>query len=124
MAQPAPSPARDRFARGRCEVIVVPDRVADLVSVIPAEDQDRLGVVKLPDLSISTVRWAAGEAVRRFDAAGVAGVAARHAFALQGHMLKHRVAQMLEAVRDLAAGRFRVKVGGNAEWPFGLYATR
>ncbi len=106
------------------QVLVVADRIADFDAVIPTEDQARLGVIKLPDLSIATIRRAACEAARRFDERGLEGVAARHAYVVQRHMLKHRVAQMLEAIRDMAAGRNRIMVGGNRELPFGLYATK
>jgi hypothetical protein len=78
------------------QVLVVPRaRVADLDAVIPPATQAALGVVLLPDLEVATVREGAREAARRFDAAGPAGVLERHRFALQNHLLVHRVAAMI-----------------------------
>jgi hypothetical protein len=106
------------------QVLLVTDLVADFSAVIPPADQERLGIIRLPDLSISTVRRCAAEAIRRYDAGGISAAAERHRFVLDNHMLVNRVDAILETIRQIAAGTLKLSVGGNAQLPFGLYAGR
>lgn len=79
-------------------VPVVPQSVLDLDSVIPPEIQDRLGIVRVASLDIPVLREAFRLAIDRFDANGEAGARQRHEFVLDGHMLRHRVAAMLQSL--------------------------
>jgi hypothetical protein len=86
------------------QVPLIPDIVADLDEVIPPADQKRLGVVRLSDCELPSIRTGIKEAVRIYDEGGVDGARARHQFALDGHMLVHRVASILERIRQVAKG--------------------
>jgi len=86
------------------EVLLVPSIVADLDEVIPPADQKRLGIVRLSDVELPSIRAGIKQAMRVFDEGGVDGARARHQYALDNHMLVHRVASILERIREVAKG--------------------
>jgi hypothetical protein len=85
-------------------VPLVPEMVADFDDVIPPPDQKRLGIVRLPDFELSTIRAAIAEALRIYDQSGADGASSRHNYALNNHMLVHRVAAMLERIKQVGKG--------------------
>jgi hypothetical protein len=84
-------------------ILVVPYRVLDFDDVIPLSEQQRLGIVRLAELDLTSIREGAAKAVEIYDRMGEAGALARHRFALANHMLVHRVGAMLRCLRSAAA---------------------
>ena len=85
-------------------VPVVPWQVLDFDTAVPPSEQERLGIVRVEDMTVPAVRDAAAKAVGAYDDMGEAGTTARHEFALTQHMLANRVGAMLSCIRDVAAG--------------------
>lgn len=86
-------------------ILVVPRTIPDFDSVIPIEDQAHLGIVRIPDLSLSNVQIAVDEALCRFDALGIPGVEARHGYALGRHLLMNRVVSIAASIWAIGEGR-------------------
>lgn len=91
-------------------VPVVPRLVEDFDAVVPPADQEQLGIVRIDNLDVATIRRAAREAADRFDRMGPAVAQARHRYALENHLLAHRVHVMLNVIRSLATGDARLAV--------------
>ena len=85
-------------------VPVVPWQVLDFDEVVPPEEQERLGIVRVEDMTVPAIRDAAAKAVRIYDDMGEAGAIARHEYALAQHMLANRVGAILSCIREVAAG--------------------
>ena len=85
-------------------VPIVPRTIQDFDLVVPPAVQESLGVVRIDAPSLESIREATLRAVRRFDALGPEGVAARHEYALRNHLLDNRVLAMAESIRQLAGG--------------------
>ncbi len=77
-------------------------RPADLDLVITREMQEILPIVVVDDWSIDSVAEAYKRCVERFDAGGPEGVHQRHLFVKNNHMPQHRMAQMIQTIRDYA----------------------
>ena len=105
------------------QVLLVPNIVADFDQVIPPALQSELGIIKLPDVEVSTIREGAKRAERRFDELGMEGVRARHQFVLEKHMTVHRIGAMLEVLKGVATKKLSVVFGGNSNVPFGLHVV-
>jgi hypothetical protein len=86
------------------QIPLVPDIVIDFDEVIPPVDQKRLGIVRLSDLELPSIRAGIKEATRVYDQGGVKGAHARHQYVLDNHMLVHRVAAILGRIRQVAKG--------------------
>lgn len=82
------------------QVMVVPDMVIDFDAVLKPELQRALGVVKVPDVKMKTIRDAAAQAIAIWNQTGEAGARMRHDHALSNHMLVHRIARMLQTLRQ------------------------
>ena len=80
--------------------IVVGD-IYDLDGVIPPSLQAELPLIRVRTLDPLAVRDAYTVALERFDAEGQAGVRRRSDYVLNNHMLRNRIIQMVDAVRDL-----------------------
>ena len=89
-------------------VPVVPRMVEDFDAVVPGADQDKLGIVRIGEVDVESVRKGAREALERFDRMGAAGAQARHRYALENHLLAHRVGKILNAIRAVASGGARI----------------
>jgi hypothetical protein len=104
------------------QVLVMPrDDMPDLGQILNPGDEERLGIVRLPNLTIPALRQGAGLAVSRFDQGGIAAARARHEWVMKSHMLVHRVDQALSVIRGLAEGALSVKACAPPNLPFGLY---
>lgn len=101
------------------QVPVVPSIIRDFDRVIAPPVQRELGIVRVDELSLSALRPAIDEALRRFDQSGSEGVARRQQFALGKHMLPNRVAEMMETLALVA--RREVIVPDVRNPGFGLY---
>ena len=93
--------------------------VADFDEVIPADLQQALGVVRIDDFELSTVRAAVDQAVTTFDAMGAEGVRFRSEYVLNGHMMGHRLLSMLSAIRTAAEGHLTVRLTEGEGMPLG-----
>jgi hypothetical protein len=82
-------------------VILAPSSIADFDSVIKPEIQAALGVIRLPDVEVETIRRFARQAVRSFDEAGERGAGERHRYALENHMLVHRIQLILRTLKQV-----------------------
>jgi hypothetical protein len=85
-------------------VPIVPRTLRDFDVVVPPAVQEALGIVRIDEPTVDALRAAAREAVRRFDALGAAGAAARHLYVLDNHLLADRVRAMGQSIVRLAAG--------------------
>lgn len=85
------------------QVPVVPYRVLDFDGVVPPSEQQRLGIVRLANLDLPSIREGATKAVETYDRMGEDGALARHRYALDNHMLVHRVGAMLQCLRSAAS---------------------
>ena len=101
-------------------VVVVPTMIADFDAVIPADEQKRLGVVRVNDFELPTLREAALTAARTFDEMGSAGVKARYQYVIEGHMMAHRFNLILRTVRSIGTPRPRVQFNMGPNGPVGL----
>lgn len=93
-------------------VLVIPPMIADFDRVIPPGEQSDLGVIRIADCEIATIREAAGQAERLFDSLGEKGVMRRHEYVLQNHLLRHRIGSILHALRFLAQGEATIEFAG------------
>jgi len=84
------------------QVLLVPKSIKDFDAVIPPVDQDRLGILRIPDVEIATIKNYASQALKIFDETGEAGVRERHEYVLAHHMLTHRIKAMLEDIAQAA----------------------
>lgn len=92
-------------------VPIVPRNIADFDQVLPPPLQESLGIVRVESLDIASLRQAAMQALRNFDAQGQPGALARHRHALEQHMLVHRLGFILDAVRKIGTAEYRVEFG-------------
>ena len=72
--------------------------IADFDAVIPPAEQARLGIIRIGDYELPTIRQAMLIAARTFDAMGREGVVARHQFVASGHMIHHRLHTILRTI--------------------------
>ena len=86
-------------------VVIAPRLLADFDQVFPPEVQSRLGMVRIDNLALPTIRAGIAQAAENFDRLGAAGVLARAEFVLAGHMLHHRLHTMLLTARTAAQRR-------------------
>jgi hypothetical protein len=81
------------------QIPLVPTDVPDLDVVVPRDLQASLPILRYAPRSVESAKEAWREALARFDAGGVAGVAARHAFARDHHSLTARLRSFAAFVR-------------------------
>ncbi|MDP9123864.1 MAG: hypothetical protein M3N82_04595 [Pseudomonadota bacterium] len=92
-------------------VPIVPLKVADFDAVVSPQEQKRLGIVRIADFEVATLRAAAIEAAATFDAMGDAGVRARHDLVAGQHMIADRFGAMLDACQRAGSEDFAVTYG-------------
>ena len=80
------------------QVVIAPRMIADFDAVIPPAEQARLGIIRIGDYELPTIRQAMLIAARTFDAMGREGVVARHQFVASGHMIHHRLHTILRTI--------------------------
>ena len=86
------------------QVPIVPSNVMDLDRVFPSDLQTSLPVVRIDDDSVESIRDAYGKALKLFEIGGIEGARKRHQFAIERHMLVHRLQQIISNVEHLAVG--------------------
>ena len=84
------------------QVLVVPKIIEDFDDVIDRKTQEGLGIIRINDLEIDTIRKAAVLAEAVFDQQGEDGAFRRHSYALDNHMLENRIELILESLKKAA----------------------
>ncbi len=103
------------------QIIIAPQTIPDFDKVIPPDLQRRLGILRLPDLDMSTIRKFAWQAINTFDEAGEQGVRERHQYAIKNHMLVNRVKMMLEFIKKTSVSKMTPIFYGDQQGHFGLH---
>lgn len=85
------------------QVVVAPQAIPDFDLVIPPSTQRDLGILRLPDLEISTIRRFAQQAIELFDNAGMDGARKRHTYAVENHLLVNRLDSILSFIKQTNA---------------------
>jgi hypothetical protein len=101
-------------------VILASSSIADFDSVIKPEIQAALGVICLPDVEVTTIRRFARQAVRSFDEAGERGAGERHHYALENHVLVHRIQLILRTLKQVVERKL-VPAFASERLSMGLY---
>jgi hypothetical protein len=78
------------------QVPILPPDIVGFDHVIPPEEQRALPVVRLAEYSVDALRAAHAQAIAAFDREGEAGAERRHRYAMNRHLLVHRVAEIVE----------------------------
>jgi len=102
------------------QVLLVPYSILDFDEVIPPAMQPLLGIIRLQVLNIESIRQAAIQAENKFDEMGADGVRCRHSYALEHHMLVHRVRDMLSTLNSVATGGRAISFPDAKNSQFGL----
>ncbi|HUI98520.1 MAG TPA: hypothetical protein VLX44_22405 [Xanthobacteraceae bacterium] len=105
-------------------VLLVAPQVSDFDRVIPVGDQKRLGVIRLRDLEMQTIKAAAREAIDIFDKSGDAGAQFRHRYVLENHMLSNRLGTILGRMKQIATGEVSPAFVSEPGVPLGLHLVR
>jgi hypothetical protein len=84
------------------QIPIVPGECHDLDSIIPPAVQQTLPILRLEDLSVSSVISATEEAVETFDRMGQEGVLARHTFASEHHHISSRIEFIVAYISELS----------------------
>jgi len=95
--------------------------IPDLDLVIPPDTQKRLGILRLPDLELATIRKFTEQAITMFDEGGYQASRARHEFILGNHMLFHRIETILEFIRAAVKGHIAPIFAANEQMQPGIY---
>ena len=82
------------------QIPIAPRRTVDLDQVIPPEVQEWLPIIRFDEYTVANVQAAYREAIRRFDQDGPAGVLRRHRYAVENHMARHRMMEVVQTVID------------------------
>ncbi|WP_448563011.1 hypothetical protein [Trichothermofontia sp.] len=103
------------------QVLIVPETLADFDRVFPRELQSQLGIIRIPNLEISTIREAAARAIQVFDEQGIDGAIARYRYVLENHMLVNRVDLILKTLKGIADRQFAVRFDRDPQLGYGLW---
>lgn len=103
------------------QILIVPTMIEDFDSVISKEWQDELGIVRINDLSLSTIQLAARKAFEIFDKRGTNGLLKRLEFVSEKHMLKNRVEDILKNIKLLSNTSNKIRFG-RISGAFGLFS--
>lgn len=85
------------------QIPIIPTYITDFDDVVPVAIQKDLGVVRTDSLELPDIRNAAALALDRYDEMGNAGAAARHRYVLEYHLLRNRVADILDTLWRLGS---------------------
>jgi hypothetical protein len=102
------------------QILIVPTLIEDFDSVISKEWQNELGIIRIQDLNLSTIQFAAQKAFEIFDKRGVKGLSKRFEFASEKHMFKNRIETILKNIQLLSSTSKSIKFGSISGSP-GLY---
>ena len=103
------------------QVVLAAPMIPDLDLVIPPDTQKRLGILRLPDLELATIRKFTEQAITMFDEGGYQASRARHEFILGNHMLFHRIETILEFIRAAVKGHIAPIFAANEQMQPGIY---
>lgn len=103
------------------QVVLAAPMIPDLDLVIPPGVQKRLGILRLPDLELTTIRKFTEQAITMFDDGGYQASRARHEFVIGNHMLFHRVEMILEFIRAAVKGHVAPIFAADEKMPPGIY---
>lgn len=100
-------------------VLVVPRSIPDFDRIIPRADQEKIGVVKIDNFDVRTVRLACLAAKKVFLQMGESGIAARRALVLNNHMFVHRIRDIISLLREVGCGQKLLEwtAGGDSRGP-------
>ncbi|WP_146178975.1 hypothetical protein [Limnohabitans sp. Jir61] len=101
---------------------IIPENIRDLESAISVEDQQRLGIVRIKDLSPEHVRAGIATAISNFDQMGDEGITARTDFVINTALITHRVHAMVLELEKIQAGEKQF-VFGRGNNGIGIYLT-
>jgi hypothetical protein len=101
------------------QILIVPSIIKDFDLVIPKAMQNELGIIRITDLSLSTIKLAAIKSFEIFDQRGYDGVAKRLKFVLDNHMFKNRVESILLNIESIASGKKVIRLESDSTH-FGL----
>lgn len=84
------------------QIPIVPRRTKDLDHVIPPEIQEWLPIIRFDDYTVESVQAAYQKAIHSFDLDEQKGALRRHRYAVENHMARHRINQVIESVISYA----------------------
>lgn len=93
------------------QILIVPTMIEDFDSIISKEWQDELGIIRIKDLNLATIQFAARKSFEIFDKRGVSGLLKRFEFVLEKHMLKNRIEDILKNIKLLSNSSKNIKFG-------------
>lgn len=103
------------------QVLVVPEIIEDFDGVIDRKTQEGLGIIRINDLEIDTIRKAAVLAEAVFDQQAEAGAIRRHSYALNNHMLANRIELILESLKKVARPDSEIVFNGSLNAQLGRW---
>jgi hypothetical protein len=84
------------------QIPIVPRQTADLDQIIPPEIQEWLPIIRFDEYTVDNVQAAHREAIRRFDLDKSKGALRRHRYAIENHMARHRMLQVVQSIFEYA----------------------
>jgi hypothetical protein len=95
------------------QVLVVPENIEDFDRVIDRKTQEALGIIRIDDLEVDTIRKSAIFAEEVFDQQAEGGALRRHLYALNNHMLLNRIKLILDSLKEIHANGSEIIFNGN-----------
>jgi hypothetical protein len=105
------------------QVLVVPEFIEDFDRVIDRKTQEALGIIRIDNLEIDTIRKSAILAEEVFDQQAEGGAIRRHSHALNNHMLANRINLILDSLKKIHTSGSEIIFNGNLSVQFGLEPT-
>lgn len=98
-------------------VPIVPTSISDLDAIVPDEEQQALGIVRIGSYNVNEIRRATQAALQNFDELGPDGMLARHRLVLEHHMLGNRLTALLQMMYMLLDGSCEIRFRDGAHGP-------
>ena len=95
------------------QVLVVPENIEDFDRVIDRKTQKALGIIRIDDLEIDTIRKSATIAEEVFDQQAEGGALRRHLYALNNHTLANRIKLILDSLKKIYTSGSEIIFNGN-----------
>lgn len=80
----------------------------DLSSVVCESEQERLGIVHVPEMTLASIREGYARALARFDEDGEGGIMERSSFVAREHSFGRRLSKALDTALNLVMGRHEI----------------
>lgn len=90
-------------------VPIVPTNIPDIDLLIPENEQQRLGIVRINSYEMEEIQHATQLALQNFDRLGREGAAARHHLVLDHHLLINRITALLHTIYMLIEGSISIR---------------